>query len=281
MKVCITGSSGLLGSELYKQCTNAGFHVKSVPRDFLGFKNRKKLFDHLRGMDYVIHCAANTNVELCESEWKECYRDNALITELLAQTASELDVKTVYVSSTGVYGNYSDDPYTEYDLALPTTHHHRAKLLGEIATLKFPRSLVVRTGWLFGGDVHNPKNFVKKRIDEAISDTKLVASNCEQFGNPSYVADVATRLIYLLEVGATGVFNCVNTGFASRFDYVLRIFDNLGLAHKVIKKQSSYFNRIANVSHNEMALNLKMEHCGFPEMRCWTSALDEYVHLLR
>jgi hypothetical protein len=43
----------------------------------------------LRGADLLLHAAANTNVEQCEREPDACYRDNFLLSELLARAAAQ------------------------------------------------------------------------------------------------------------------------------------------------------------------------------------------------
>ncbi|MCC6068773.1 SDR family oxidoreductase [Ferrovum sp. PN-J185] len=281
MKVSITGSNGILGSELCKLNEKMGHYVQKIPREFLYFENKSKLVNLIKDSDCIIHCAANTNVEQCETNWKECYRDNSLLTEHLSHVVSRENIKIVFISSTGVYGKQSSEPYTEYDFPNPTTHHHRSKLLGENAVLKLSGSLVIRTGWLFGGDKFNHKNFVQKRIDEAMSDVKYISANYTQKGSPSYVVDIAIRIMDLVSSKCEGIFNCVNTDFASRYEYVFHIFKNLGLEHKLVPQPSEYFSRKADVSHNEMALNLKMEQYGFPQMRSWKEAIDDYMNSLK
>ena len=59
--------------------------------------------------DCIVHAGANTDVEACESDWEKCYRDNTLLTEILAIEASQAKCKFVYISSTGIYGNEKYD----------------------------------------------------------------------------------------------------------------------------------------------------------------------------
>jgi dTDP-4-dehydrorhamnose reductase len=237
------------------------------------------LYECFDGIDHFVHAAANTNVERCEQEPATCYRDNFLLTDRLAAAASYRGVRMSFLSSTGVYGSHQNTPWAEYDEARPGTHHHRSKLLGEQAVMAADWSnLVVRTGWLFGGDAQAAKNFVAKRIFEARGATNgFISSNQEQRGCPTWVDDLASRLLELIELRARGVYNVVNTGSASRFDYVREIVRGVGLEVEVRPVTAGDFNRVAPVSHNEMALNWRADQMGLASMRPWQDALADYL----
>lgn len=227
----------------------------------------------------MVHAAANTNVERCEAEPQVCYRDNVLLTELLAAAARRCGVPMTVISSTGVYGSHLQRPYTEFDEAHPQTHHHKSKLLAERAVLSAAEAnLVLRTGWLFGGEASAPKNFVARRILEARSTQDgFISSNQQQRGCPTHVDDLADRLLALLALNAQGVFNVVNEGTASRFEYVREIVERAGLNVEVRPVAAGSFNRIAPVSDNETAINWRSNELGLPPMRSWQSALTNYL----
>lgn len=279
MKIALTGSNGLLGSALISQLRDSGHQVAAISRSGDPVWTPHIMGERLAGFDALIHSAANTNVELCETAVDECYRDNWTLTESLAQACSFAGVRMVFLSSTGVYGKGLNRPYCEYDSAAPTTHHHRSKLLGETSVLRQSvDNLVIRTGWLFGGAPTNPKNFIANRIKEARSSNgKDLLSNNSQFGNPTYSIDVAQAIDRLLNAGHAGVFNCVNEGAASRYEYVREIIGLTFPGVTVKPVDGSQFNRVADVSANECARNWRMELFGLPPMRNWRDALKAYI----
>lgn len=283
MKMLISGASGLLGSALLKRATARGHQCVSLDRgrvslslDASAIAALDALFD---GVDHLVHAAANTNVERCEAEPAVCHRDNVLLTECLAAAARRRGVTMSFISSTGVYGSLQAIPYAEYDEARPSTQHHRSKLLAEQLVLAADWSnLVIRTGWLFGGEAQAHKNFVARRIREAISAPDgFILSNQQQRGSPTRVDDVAVRLLDLIELRARGVFNAVNVGSASRYEYVSEIVQRAGLDVEVRPVSASDFKRIAPVSDNEMALNWRADLLGLPPMRPWQEALADYL----
>lgn len=286
MKLLLTGAGGLLGSAVMAVAAERGDQCDALSRPALGrgqpAVTAAQLANSLAGYDVLVHAAANTNVEACETAPDDCYRDNFLLTELLAQAAALAGVHMVFVSSTGLYGTAGDTPYREYEAAVPTTHHHRSKLLGEQSVLAANASnLVLRTGWLFGGSAANPKNFVARRVDEAraaLAAGRHIESNAEQRGVPCWNRDVATRLLDLADAGVAGVVNCVNSGNASRCEYVAAVVQLAGIAVEVKPSTAASFARKARVSNNEMADNWKMAMLGWPDMPDWRTSLAAYLH---
>jgi len=279
MKLLISGTSGLLGGALARLATEQGHECVPLDRACLRAGAEAALASLLHGVDHIVHAAANTNVERCETEPQLCYRDNVLLTELLADAARRHGIAMTFISSTGVYGSHKRDAYLEFDEARPETHHHKSKLQAEHLVLAADwNNLVVRTGWLFGGSAGAAKNFVAKRILEAQAAKEgFIASNHQQRGCPTYVLDLAARLLALIGLKARGVFNAVNEGSASRFEYVQKIVDQAGLEVEVRPVAASGFNRVAPVSDNEMAINWRAGELGLPPMRPWQMALADYL----
>lgn len=283
MKLLISGASGLLGGALTKLAAERGHDCVALDRTGVAMSldpaAAAALDARFEGVDHFVHAAANTNVERCEAEPAACYRDNLLLTELLAAAARRRGMPMTFISSTGVYGSHQDTPWAEYDKARPGTHHHRSKLLGEQRVMAADAAnLVVRTGWLFGGGAQAAKNFVAKRILEARAAREgFIQSNQQQRGCPTRVDDLAARVLDLIALRAAGVFNAVNRGSASRFEYVREIVERAGLDVEVRPVAAGDFKRVAPVSDNEMAVNWRADSLGLPPMRPWRDALADYL----
>ena len=281
MNIMLTGASGLLGSALRAEADARGWTCTALSHSSVWDTPLDALVERLRESDVLVHAAANTNVEQCEKDPDACYKDNFLLTERLAEAATRAEIRMVYISSTGIYGTAKQDPYKEYDAVKPTTHHHASKYMGEEAVQRLGAfNLVIRTGWLFGGPYDAPKNFVARRIDEAMKaaqDRKSIHSNNEQRGVPCYNVDIARRILELIELKSSGVFNCVNEGNASRFEYVSKIIELNGLAVAIEPSSASSFKRAAQVSNNEMAENWRMAAMGLSAMPHWSDGLKRYL----
>lgn len=276
MNILITGSSGMLGSALISDGISRGVQAEPIARDRLKLSTSFELRKILTSYDAIIHCAANTNVEWCELNPRECYRDNTALTVRLAKAARPTNCKFIFISSTGVYGSSKSCPYSESDKAFPTTHHHRSKFFAELKVLESHNSLIVRTGWLFGGSPLNPKNFVANRLREAKACGGVMYSDPSQFGCPTYARDLSDSLYRMLEMNATGIFNCVNSGWVSRVGFVQEIINISKIPVNVLPGEPSDFKRNARVSPNEMAINARLTEMGYPAMPTWNESLVRY-----
>ncbi len=279
MKILLSGANGLLGSAIHQVAGQLGHTCISFVRDSLNWKNYLCNFDQFLGVDVVIHAAANTDVEQCEQFPAICYSDNTLFSEYMVRMTARAGKKFIFISSTGIYGSHKTTPYSEFDPVEPSTHYHRSKFLAEQSILRLcPESLIIRTGWLFGGGSDLPKNFVARRIEEARrSASGSIFSDQEQYGTPCYNIDVAARIIELLERDMCGIFNSVNSGSASRFEYVRSILEYAEMPTLVLPTGKESFKRFAKVSNNEAAINWKAEMLGFAAMPAWQTSLKNYI----
>ncbi|WP_394392264.1 SDR family oxidoreductase [Shewanella woodyi] len=281
MKIGVTGSTGMLGTEVVTAVKAAGYDAFGFSRNELS--HTTSLSDSINllaslSIDVLIHCAANTNVELCEKEPQLCWIENCLFSEILAIATEKLGIKLVFVSSTGIYGEGKSTPYFEYDEVGPTTVHHSSKYKAENFIKSYNKEcLIIRTGWLFGGRWHSKKNFVANRIKEAVSSEGTIFSNATQVGNPTYAKDVAYTIVELIDLGYVGVFNCVSEGVASRFEYVAEIMKIAKVNVDVLPAAKASFNRLAKVSDNESAENFKLKALGIGKVRAWQDGLQEYI----
>jgi dTDP-4-dehydrorhamnose reductase len=281
MKIGVTGSTGMLGSEVNKAIEAAGYEVSCLVRGELSHNTSlEEVVNLLSSLDLgvLIHCAANTDVELCEKEPESCWTENCLFSEILSMATEKLGIKLVFISSTGVYGDWKATPYIEYDEVLPSTVHHKSKYSAENFIKNHNKNyLIIRTGWLFGGNWYSRKNFVANRIKEAEASEGTIYSNSTQVGNPTCAKDVADTIIELVRLGYVGVFNCVSEGVASRYEYVAEIMKIMKLNVQVLPAEKSTFCRLAKVSDNESANNFKLKALGLGRIRNWQEGLKEYI----
>jgi len=282
MKVLITGSNGMLGSNL----------VKLLPYETIGFTSKtldvtdsKKCVDIIENEkpNIIIHTAAYTNVEDCEVNKEKSYKINTIGTQNLVNCCIDKDILFIYISSTGVYGKLKDsEPYTEFDYVNPTTIHHKSKYEAEkVVQNHLLKYLILRTGWLFGGDKSHDKNFVYKRYLEGLKNNEMYSDN-SQIGNPTYIQDLVKQIEILIENKQYGIFNCVNDAIKiSRYDYVKKIIELFGVECSVQIAPKGIFNRIAPVSTNESAINYKLNLLNLNIMNNWEYSLEKYILSLK
>ncbi len=280
-KVLVTGASGMLGSALID-------HLDS--KDTIGFGSEFDITDsnivskklEILKPDIIIHTAAFTDVEACEADVDKAYKINAIGTQNMVNYCIGKDVLFIYISSTGIYGRGKNIPYTEFDNVTPTTIHHKSKYEGELIVQNhLSKYLILRTGWLYGGERTHAKNFVYKRYLEASNNDAIYSDNT-QTGNPTYTVDLVQQIEFLIEKNQYGIFNCVNEAVnVSRYDYVKKIVDLFDVRCSVEIAPNGMFARVAPVSHNESAMNYKLNISGLNIMGNWEESLEKYIVKLR
>ena len=81
-----------------------------------------------------------------------------------------------------------------------------------------------------------------------------------------------------MPIRAFGTYNCVNSGNASRLEYVQAIVELAGLQVEVRPSDAASFNRKAKVSNNEMAECWKSAALGWPALPLWRDSLARYLN---
>jgi dTDP-4-dehydrorhamnose reductase len=273
MKYLITGSKGLLGSSFSRII---GKNAIDLPRDLLNQEDHLLLQRSIEGsqVDVVVNCAAHVNADQAEDDPAPAYHANVEIPRRLASVCQAIGIPLVHLSSTGCYGAWKSEPYSELDPVRPTTVHHQSKIAGEEQIKNNTNEyLIIRTGWLFGGDQFHQKNFVWRRILEALQ-TDVLKSDVSQRGCPTWADDVVHQTCTMLQNKVRGTFNCVNAGAASRFEYVAKIIELFHLPCSIVP--TGPFTRRAPVSPNETAINYNLQQIQLDHMPTWTNSLESY-----
>lgn len=280
-KVFITGKSGQLGSSLCHFIDSE--NVTGIGRE-IDITNIDEIITKLdyESPDIIIHTAAHTNVDSCEENSSTAYLTNVIGTQNLVNYCIGKEVLFIYISSTGVYGESKSDRYNEFDDVRPTTIHHKSKYQGEkVVQNHLSKYLILRTGWLYGGDALQEKNFVYKRFVEA-SNNEVIYSDDTQVGNPTYVVDLIEQIKVLVDNDQLGIYNCVNYALnVSRYDYVKKIVELFDVDCDVKVAPSTMYQRIAPVSKNESAHNYKLDLLNLNVMRPWEESLTQYITRLK
>ncbi len=281
-KILVTGSNGMLGSNILKFMAYDDMIGYSHSKLDITDNNTVQNVLKSEKPDIIIHTAAFTNVELCETESEKAYLINTLGTQNLVNYALEHDILFVYISSTGIYGKQQNSAYTEFDSVHPTTIHHKSKYEAEkIIQNHLNKYLIIRTGWLYGGDKTHGKNYVYQRYLN-LKDSEVNYSVASQTGNPTYVKNLVKQIEVLITSNQYGLYNCVDHAKnISRYHYVKKIGELFELKCEVKKAPEGMYTRVAPVSHNESAINYKLDLLGLNVMQPWEVALAEYIEYLK
>ncbi len=225
--------------------------------------------------DALIHAAAFTGVDRCESERDLAFRVNGEGTRNVALACRELRIALLYLSTDYVFDGEKKEPYTETDAPHPLNVYGESKLEGEAQVERLlERYWVVRTSWLFGP---LGRNFVESILGQARRGATLRVVN-DQTGSPTYTEDLAAGLEAILERGGPGVYHLSNQGFCSWFEFSQEILRQVGLdPATVIPIPTSEVGRAARRPKNSRLANRYLATEGIPPLAPWQDALRRYL----
>lgn len=292
MKIMITGCHGQLGNELQSILKSGKSEIGAAPEgvlnaeilpvdiDTLDISDMAAVSDYVNANrpDVIINCAAMTNVDGCESDYKTAFKVNALGVKNLAVSAESIGAKLIHVSTDYVFAGNGTKPYCEWDKVDPQSVYGASKALGEKYALSFcKKTFVVRTSWLYG---YIGKNFVKtvRRVIKANGGIGVV---CDQRGNPTNANDLAHHLLKLAVTEEYGIYHCTGEGECSWYDFAVKIAEYSGLGDTVTPCTTEEYNAKFNVPTKRPEYsslrNLALECTVGNEMRDWQEALKEYI----
>lgn len=227
--------------------------------------------------DVVLHLAAATDVDRCETEPAWAQRVNAGGTEHVARACARVGATLVYVSTGAVFPGDKDEPYVESDPTGPVNVYARAKLDGERAVAeRVARSYIVRAGWMMGGGARDTK-FVGKMTELIAAGRTPLRAVADGRGTPTYARDLLGAIARLLATDAYGIYHAGNAGSCTRYDMALAIRDALGRPDIVVEPvDASVFPLPAPRPRSEAIRSLALERLGLAP-RPWREALHEYV----
>jgi dTDP-4-dehydrorhamnose reductase len=244
MKFLVTGSAGLIGSQVVKDLTKQNHTVYSCYHDEkpehgiplqLNLTDQNKIIETLQETkpDRIIHLAAMTNVELCETEKELATLLNSKATETIAKQAAKQQVFFVYVSTDYVFDG-QDGMKKEDDATNPLGFYGKSKLEGELKLNKIASSwCIARTSTPFG--IHHKKKSFPLWIKENLESKKDIPVLVDQFTSPTFVPNLSKMLIEVATRQITGTLHLAGATRISRYELAEMIADKLNLDKTMLR----------------------------------------------
>jgi dTDP-4-dehydrorhamnose reductase len=291
MKLLVTGAAGMLGLGLCPILREAGHQVLATDirmiaedMDFLDVRELEQVNGYCRSMrpNAILHLAAETDLELCETHVEHAYSTNTLGTQNIVWVCRDLNIPMLYVSSIGVFDGTKIDPYDENDVPNPINVYGRTKWAGEIiveSVLK--KYFIVRAGWMIGGG-DREKKFVALIIRQLRDGATQIRVVTDKIGTPTYTVDFARGLARFIETEHYGIFHLSSGGSVSRYQVAEKILKTLGYCGVEligVSSDSEYIkSRFPTLRpRSESMKSVKTAELGLDCMRPWDIALEEYL----
>lgn len=156
----------------------------------------------------LLNTAAYTNVEDAEDiHMLECYEVNTLGVKNLAKATAVFGVVFITLSTDYVFDGLQKNGYLPTNPCNPLNNYGMSKYLWEmLAKEENPDTIIVRTNWLYGGELYDGnlpqkwvyKNFVNTmlQLSETWVELRVVS---DQFGIPTSCIDLSSALSELID----------------------------------------------------------------------------------
>lgn len=243
-KLLITGASGLLGLntalEAAKDFDVYGVTYKHhiltdtinlVSADLAAPGTVQQIYEQTQP-DWVIHCAALTNLEACESNPELAEELNAHLPARMAEEAARRGLRFVHISTDAVFdgkkGNYSED-----DVPNPLSVYARTKFAGEKAVAEaYPESIIARVN-MFGWSPTGKRSLAEFFFNN-LRDGNQVKGFTDVFFSPLLVNDLARILLRMLDSQLSGLYHLFSADAISKYDFGIAIAQRFDLNKNLI-----------------------------------------------
>lgn len=278
MKVLVAGADGMVGRAVVEHCAARGDEVMAHNRRSLDITDKWAVSETFKNEspDIVINCAAWTDVDGCESDTERAFAVNSYAVETLALNSRRARALFVTISTDYVFDGSKEGFYTQRDDPHPTSVYGAAKLEGERrAQAASARTVVVRSGWIFGS---GGRNFLSTIIERARRGEHLKAIS-DAYGMPTYASDLAARLRRLAEMDIPGVYHVVNSGTGASYEGFTRAALKAAQCESIEVEPvlMDTLDRPAPRPRNSRMHCLLSEAIGLPALPDWESALSVFV----
>lgn len=287
-KILVTGSNGQLGNEirdLANQYPNFNFKFTDVAELDITNRNAIDSLFQTEKFNYVINCAAYTNVNKAETEENIALKINALAPENLAVVSNKFNCKLIHISTDYVFDGNQCQPYNENDTVCPQSAYGRTKLEGETRIFQANKnSVIIRTAWLYST---YGNNFVKTMIKYGTEKDSLKVV-FDQIGSPTYAKDLATAILTIvekvensLEQFTPGIYHFSNEGVCSWYDFTKEIHSIAGIECDVQPIESKDFPSPAKRPFYSVLNKQKIKETFGVSVPYWKDSLKQCIEKLQ
>jgi dTDP-4-dehydrorhamnose reductase len=251
----ITGSNGLLGQKLTDLLQNQN-EINWIATARGKNRNPKLSDTHFATMDItnpeeieqifgrykpsvLIHTAAMTQVDDCETQQETCWLQNVQAVEYLINACSKYHTFFVHLSTDFIFDG-SAGPYDEAAAANPISFYGNSKWEAEKRLQNSSIEWAIARTVLVYGIVEDMSRsniilWVKKSLEEG----KLIKVVDDQWRTPTLAEDLAMGVYLVAQKREKGIFNISGKDFLSPYQMALATADFFGLDKNLIQRADS------------------------------------------
>jgi dTDP-4-dehydrorhamnose reductase len=252
MKILITGANGFLGYYLTEKLLLKDYTVIATGKgenrlpfgkydnfiysemDFTDPFRVHDVFEKYKP-EVVLHAGAMSKPDDCEQNQWQAYIVNVEGTVTLLINAEEIKSFFVYVSSDFIFGG-EKGMYKEEDDAMPVNFYGKTKLEAEEAVKEYKYDwAIVRTVLVYGRP-HAGRSNILSIVKEKLEKGETYNVVDDQVRTPTYVEDLASGIITVIEKRAKGVYHLSGKDILTPYQMARKAARYLELDPSLIKK---------------------------------------------
>lgn len=306
MRIILSGASGLIGSRFEELMYENHEIIPLSSEHGVDITNTASLSEFFlgKGVDAVIHLAAKTDVDACETDkeddmahlaidpaeilnldvvnlfsedWhdkKTAFAVNTIGTKNLYETSIRVGAKFVYISTDFVFSG-KEDSYSEESTPNPVDWYGMTKYFGE-KVVDVSSNLIVRLSFPYGF-----KSPVKKdvlwRLYDLMNSKGEVSLIADQVITPTFIDDIVNGLDFLLSKNASGVYHLTGSSSVSPMQIGEKIKQAFDLTTNIIPADlDDVYRAKAPRPGKSVMNNEKIANLGFK-----TKTFDEGLALIK
>jgi dTDP-4-dehydrorhamnose reductase/SAM-dependent methyltransferase len=266
----IFGGNGMIGTHI-----DFGSKPSSIEVNILDINMIYNYINKLSNITCIINMVA-LNLRDSDKYHNKSIDVNINGTINLLKIAKQLNIPFILLSTGAVFSSIKNsyDIFTENTKTNPNCMYGYTKDCSEKVALLYDKTIIIRTGWVFGGSQKHHYKFVELFINNILIDADIYASN-NLYGSPTYVIDLVKHMTYLINNKKYGIHHVVNSGIACGYDVCIEIANLLGKKENIIHSVN-YENIPNSIQIRSNSEILESIH-DFNKLRNWKDALHEYV----
>ena len=253
--VLITGSNGLLGQKLVELlvqqptikviATARGENRLPFTEGYdyhsMDITNREEVTSVVEKTlpDAIIHGAAMTNVDQCESEKEACLSQNVTAVQYIVDVCRKHDIFLCHVSTDFIFDGAAG-PYTEEGEANPLSFYGWSKYAAEkLVEHSGIRWAIARTVLVYGIAYDMSRSNIILWVKKSLEDGKNIKVVTDQWRTPTLAEDLAMGCYLIANQEAEGIFNISGKDLLTPYEMAMMTADYFELDKSLIAQADS------------------------------------------
>src|SRR5947209_1704001 len=216
----------MVGSRVVARLSAAGERVVAITREQIDLKQHPGRLTALiaeHRPDGIIHCAAMTDVDACETDPNGAWAVNVDAVAAAARAGVRLTALSTDYVFDGARGDYSEE-----DAPNPHGLYARSKRAGEEAALILAQDRALcRVAVIYTGYKIAKRSFAVSATEQLLAG-KPVKAFVDQVVSPTLADNAAAMVIGVHRSGQQGIFHCAGASQVSRVEFCHALAQKLG-----------------------------------------------------